>query len=103
MSDVPFDPPYTTTQLVKCVCVFCGTSFWSDRSTAKYCTASHKQKMYRWRVKLHSQKAKALSTIQEIRSYFTYPDSVPLATAVLHELKHAINEALLQERIVTVK
>lgn len=88
---------------VRCQCLFCGVHFWSERSTATYCTASHKQKMYRWRTKLHSQKDKCTKIIKEIASYLTYEKSTPTAVAALHEVKHAINEALLQGRIVTVK
>lgn len=72
--------------LVRCRCLFCGSGFWSKRSTAEYCSPSHKQKMYRWRVKLDVQTKKAVETVKEIASYLTYENSTPSALKALNEV-----------------
>jgi len=89
--------------LVRCNCTFCGKLFWSERGSAQYCTASCKQKMYRWRIKLTKEHTKAKQCIDNIASYLIYDKSTPAAVAVLHELKGTILEALLKAKVIGVK
>lgn len=88
---------------VMCVCWFCGGSFWSDRSTAQYCCAGHKQKAYRWRVKITQQKVRAMRCINELAQYLDYDRTTPQATMAFQELRVHIVEALLKHKVKIVK
>lgn len=79
--------------LIRGHCRFCGKEFFASRSNADYCSASCKQKMYRWRLKLRAKEEKMIYLVRDIASYLTYEDSTPSALLVLNKV---ITEALSQ-------
>jgi len=86
--------------LIRTTCAFCGKEVWSAMGTKYYCTASCKQKMYRWRKKLDAKKESALYIIKDIASYLTFEDSTPSAVLCLNQI---VTEALRQLEAHNVK
>jgi len=86
--------------LVRCHCGFCGKEFFSKRGSGSYCSASCKQKMYRWRKKLDAKKESALYIIKDIASYLTFEDSTPSALLCLNQI---VTEALRQLELHNIK
>ena len=74
----------------------------SERSTAQYCSAGHKQKAYRWRSKITQQKVRAFKCIAELAQYLDYEPTTPPATLALSEIRTRIVEVLLEKRVSQV-
>jgi uncharacterized Zn finger protein (UPF0148 family) len=67
-------------------CVFCQERFWSKRSDARFCSASHRAKFYRWRKKLPTNIQKAQTQIREAAEYLDYDVSRAAAIEYFNSL-----------------
>ena len=88
--------------LVRCKCKWCGDLFWAKRSTSQFCSAAHKQKLYRWRKNLSKLNAEGVTLIDTVASYLEYGQSLPTALAVLKRLQTRIKEQLVAHKVKDV-
>lgn len=60
---------------VRKTCAFCGDTFWSVRSDAKYHDAKCRQRALRWRKKMEHLRARLKLNINELAQYLLYEQS----------------------------
>lgn len=70
-------------RMVRRTCAFCGDSFLTRRSDAKFCSTKCRQRQARWRVKLNTRRERLRVLVNDIAEYMFYHDAKPAAAEYL--------------------
>jgi len=89
--------------MVRCICFFCQKPFFAQRSTSEYCCNAHKQKAYRWRVKITTLTQRAIKCIEQLSDYLDYDKTTAVTIQALREIRASIADELLNHDVKAVK
>lgn len=84
-------------------CHFCGDTFISKSSIAKFCKPTCKQKMYRWRKRLPFLYTETETHLDALSEYLKFPDSRPHTITLMKLIKQRVDELWLNAGVKVVR
>jgi len=84
-------------------CFFCRKVFYSQRSTAEYCCDAHKQKAYRWRLKITKLTQRTVKNIELLGEYLDFDKTTAVTIQAFATIRSTISDQLLDHNIKAVK
>ncbi len=90
-------------RLTRHVCAFCGDTFYSVRSDAKFCGPKHRQAHARWRGKLARLRERVKRCVNEMADYLDYDTAKPAAAQHLKNVVRQVEAEMVMHGIMEVK